>query len=47
MYEIISTLTKIGNSLETGLFDFNVNEQNEKVNKNKNRFLHLNKFILA
>jgi hypothetical protein len=33
MHEIISTLTVISNSLETGSFDSNSNEQNEKVYK--------------
>ncbi len=31
MHETISTLTTIANSLETGSFDSNPNEQNEKV----------------
>ena len=32
MYETVSTLMTLSNSLETGLFDSNSNEQNEKVN---------------
>jgi hypothetical protein len=31
MHEIISTLTKISNSLENGSFDSNPTEQNAKV----------------
>jgi len=47
MYEIISTLTTLGNSLESGSLDSNPTEQTEKVESmNFTDFLYLINFSL-